>query len=103
MSNESTNLFQQIHNEFDCMTPRILVIDDNPDIHNDFQTILTDEEDEDTSLLDTLGKELFGDDAVTADAKELYIIEGARHYDVYEGRFFKQSCGKAVEWYIKHL
>jgi cephalosporin-C deacetylase-like acetyl esterase len=35
--------------------------------------------------------------------RELFIIEGARHYDVYEGEFFKQSCGKAVEWYKKHL
>jgi len=37
------------------------------------------------------------------DPKGLHIIEGARHYDVYEGEFFRQSCGKAVEWYKKHL
>jgi hypothetical protein len=37
------------------------------------------------------------------DPKDILIIEGARHYDVYEGEFFKQSCGAAVEWYKKHL
>jgi predicted alpha/beta hydrolase len=37
------------------------------------------------------------------DPKDKCIIEGARHYDVYEGEFFKQSCGKAVEWYKKYL
>jgi fermentation-respiration switch protein FrsA (DUF1100 family) len=35
--------------------------------------------------------------------KELFIIEGARHYDVYEGRNFALSAGKALEWYIKYL
>jgi fermentation-respiration switch protein FrsA (DUF1100 family) len=35
--------------------------------------------------------------------RAIYIIEGARHYDVYEGEYFKQSCGKAVEWYKKYL
>ncbi len=33
----------------------------------------------------------------------IHIIEGARHYDVYEGEFFRQSCGAAVEWYKKYL
>jgi len=37
------------------------------------------------------------------DPKELHIIEGARHYDVYEGEFFKQSCGVAVQWYKQHM
>jgi len=35
--------------------------------------------------------------------KELYIIEGARHYDVYEGDNFHLSAGKALEWYSKYL
>ncbi len=35
--------------------------------------------------------------------KELFIIEGARHYDVYEGEYFKLSAGKALEWYAKYL
>jgi len=35
--------------------------------------------------------------------KAVLIIEGARHYDVYEGEFFKQSCGAAVGWFKKYL
>ena len=35
--------------------------------------------------------------------KELFIIQGARHYDVYEGEYFKLSAGKALEWYNKYL
>ena len=35
--------------------------------------------------------------------KELFIIDGARHYDVYEGEYFKLSAGKALEWYNKYL
>ncbi len=35
--------------------------------------------------------------------KDMLIIEGARHYDVYEGEYFKQSCGTAVEWFKKYL
>jgi len=35
--------------------------------------------------------------------KELFIIEGARHYDVYEGENFKLSSGKQLEWYHKYL
>lgn len=37
------------------------------------------------------------------DPKDLLIIKGARHYDVYEGEFFKQSCGAAVKWFKKYL
>jgi len=35
--------------------------------------------------------------------KGMLIIEDARHYDVYEGEFFKQSCGAAVAWFNKYL
>ncbi len=35
--------------------------------------------------------------------KELFIIDNARHYDVYEGEYFKLSAGKALEWYSKYL
>jgi fermentation-respiration switch protein FrsA (DUF1100 family) len=35
--------------------------------------------------------------------KDLFIIDGARHYDVYEGEYFKLSAGKALEWYSKYL
>jgi len=40
------------------MTHRILVIDDNPSIHKDFQTILLDEEESET--LNALRNEVFG-------------------------------------------
>ena len=42
------------------MVHRILVIDDNPDIHKDFQTILLEEEH--SAELDALKAEVFGDD-----------------------------------------
>ena len=35
--------------------------------------------------------------------KELFIIENARHYDVYEGEYFKLSGGKALEWFKRYL
>jgi len=35
--------------------------------------------------------------------KELNIIAGARHYDVYEGDYFKQSSGKAHAWFEKYF
>jgi fermentation-respiration switch protein FrsA (DUF1100 family) len=35
--------------------------------------------------------------------KELFIIDSARHYDVYEGEHFKLSAGKALEWHNKYL
>jgi fermentation-respiration switch protein FrsA (DUF1100 family) len=35
--------------------------------------------------------------------KELFIIENARHYDVYEGEYFKLSAGKALKWFEKYL
>ncbi|MBN2106056.1 MAG: alpha/beta fold hydrolase [Deltaproteobacteria bacterium] len=38
-----------------------------------------------------------------AEPKELFIIENARHYDVYEGEYFTLSAGKALEWYEKYL
>ncbi|MBN2108819.1 MAG: alpha/beta fold hydrolase [Deltaproteobacteria bacterium] len=41
--------------------------------------------------------------AKASQPKELFIIEGARHYDVYEGNNFALSAGKALEWYAKYL
>lgn len=38
-----------------------------------------------------------------AEPKELVIIENARHYDVYEGEYFRLSAGKALEWFGKYL
>ena len=37
------------------------------------------------------------------DPKELYILEGARHYDVYEGGYFTMSSGKALDWFERYL
>ena len=35
--------------------------------------------------------------------KELFIIEGAKHYDVYEGENFKVSSEKQLDWYNQYL
>lgn len=35
--------------------------------------------------------------------KELYIVENAKHYDVYFGENFKKSSGKALEWFNRFL
>jgi fermentation-respiration switch protein FrsA (DUF1100 family) len=35
--------------------------------------------------------------------KELFIIENAKHYDVYSGENFVKSSGKAREWFDKYL
>ena len=35
--------------------------------------------------------------------KELFIIENARHYDVYSGENLQKSSGKALEWFEKYL
>ncbi|MDY6911279.1 MAG: hybrid sensor histidine kinase/response regulator [Chloroflexota bacterium] len=56
-------------------TPRILIIDDNPDIHKDFKAILGEEDD--TCNLDDLEKDLFGDDATPLAFKDIYDIEHA--------------------------
>ncbi|MCP4716574.1 MAG: hypothetical protein GY868_15745 [Deltaproteobacteria bacterium] len=37
------------------------------------------------------------------DPKELVILEGAKHYEVYEGAHFEQPAGKALELFQKHL
>ena len=35
--------------------------------------------------------------------KDLFVIKGAKHYDVYEGENFKLSSGKQIEWYNEYL
>ncbi len=35
--------------------------------------------------------------------KDLFVIKGAKHYDVYEGEKFKLSSGKQIEWYNEYL
>ena len=57
------------------MTHRILVIDDNPSIHKDFQTILIDEE-ESTTLIE-LRSEVFGDKNNEPTIKSVYELDFA--------------------------
>lgn len=35
--------------------------------------------------------------------KELHIIKGATHYEVYEGEFFMEVAAKQVDWFNKYL
>jgi len=35
--------------------------------------------------------------------KELHIVKGATHYEVYEGEFFKEVVTKQVDWFNKYL
>jgi len=54
---------------------RILIIDDNPSIHKDFQTILVEEED--SGSLDTLRAEVFGDKTGSTATKSVYELDFA--------------------------
>ena len=54
---------------------RLLVIDDNPSIHKDFETILVDEEE--CSALSALRSQVFGDGAGTATIKSVYQLDFA--------------------------
>ncbi|MHC4507457.1 MAG: ATP-binding protein [Planctomycetota bacterium] len=58
-----------------AITHRILVIDDNPSIHKDFQTILLEEE-ESTSL-SSLRSEVFGDNSSQPANKSIYELDFA--------------------------
>ncbi|MEV8520683.1 alpha/beta fold hydrolase [Dyella marensis] len=42
-------------------------------------------------------------DAVGAATKQLYVQEGARHYDAYEGTHFDQVAQRQLAWYGQHL
>ncbi|MFH1718554.1 MAG: ATP-binding protein [Planctomycetota bacterium] len=57
------------------MAHRILIIDDNPSIHKDFQTILVEEED--SRSLDTLRAEVFGDQVGNTGTKSVYELDFA--------------------------
>jgi signal transduction histidine kinase len=57
------------------MTHRILVIDDNPSIHKDFQTILLDEEESET--LNALRNEVFGNKTNATRSKSVYELDFA--------------------------
>jgi signal transduction histidine kinase len=54
---------------------RILVIDDNPSIHKDFQTILLEEEE--SATLSALRSEVFGDNNSTSTRKSTYELDFA--------------------------
>ena len=57
------------------MTHRILVIDDNPSIHKDFQTILVDEEE--SATLNELRSQVFGDKNNEPAIKSVYELDFA--------------------------
>jgi signal transduction histidine kinase len=57
------------------MIHRVLVIDDNPDIHKDFQTILLEEQD--SAELNTLRAEVFGDNAYESAPRSKYELDFA--------------------------
>lgn len=57
------------------MTHRILVIDDNPSIHKDFQTILVDEEE--SATLNELRSQVFGDKNNEPTIKSVYELDFA--------------------------
>lgn len=57
------------------MTHRILVIDDNPSIHKDFETILVEEED--STTLNALRSQVFGDSTSTSVATSVYQLDVA--------------------------
>jgi signal transduction histidine kinase len=73
------------------MTHRILVIDDNPSIHKDFQTILLEEEESET--LNTLRDEVFGNKSNTNTFKSVYELDFASQGK--EGcEKIKQACSE---------
>jgi signal transduction histidine kinase len=72
-------------------THRILVIDDNPSIHKDFQTILLDEEESET--LNALRNEVFGNKTNAARSKSVYELDFASQGE--EGcEKIKQACSE---------
>jgi len=73
------------------MTHRILVIDDNPSIHKDFQTILLEEEESET--LNELRSEVFGNKSNVNTPKNVYELDFASQGE--EGcEKIKQACSE---------
>jgi signal transduction histidine kinase len=73
------------------MAHRILVIDDNPSIHKDFQTILLEEEESET--LNALRDEVFGNKSNTNTSKSVYELDFASQGK--EGcEKIKQACSE---------
>lgn len=82
-------------NEEKEMTHRILVIDDNPSIHKDFQTILLDEEESET--LNTLRNEVFGNKTTDTTTKSVYELDFASQGK--EGcEKIKQACSENLPY-----
>ena len=77
------------------ITHRILVIDDNPSIHKDFQTILIDEEE--STTLNALRSEVFGDNTGEAATKSVYELDFASQGK--EGcEKIKQACSENLPY-----
>jgi len=73
------------------MVHRVLVIDDNPSIHKDFQTILLEEEESET--LNKLRSEVFGDKTNNTTPKNAYELDFASQGK--EGcEKIKQACSE---------
>jgi len=82
-------------NEEKEMTHRILVIDDNPSIHKDFQTILLDEEESET--LNPLRNEVFGNKTTDTTTKSVYELDFASQGK--EGcEKIKQACSENLPY-----
>ena len=82
-------------NEEKEMTHRILVIDDNPSIHKDFQTILLDEEESES--LNTLRNEVFGNKTTNTTTKSVYELDFASQGK--EGcEKIKQACSENLPY-----
>ncbi|MHC4323336.1 MAG: sensor histidine kinase [Planctomycetota bacterium] len=77
------------------MTHRILVIDDNPSIHKDFQTILLDEEESES--LNALRNEVFGNKTTDTTTKSVYELDFASQGK--EGcEKIKQACSENLPY-----
>lgn len=82
-------------NEEKETTHRILVIDDNPSIHKDFQTILLDEEESET--LNALRNEVFGNKTSDTTTKSVYELDFASQGK--EGcEKIKQACSENLPY-----
>jgi len=75
---------------------RILIVDDNESIHNDFRKVLVHEVNEDHADLDELEAELFGDEkndeAITGDQNVAYEVDSA-----FQGQEALKMVDKAEE------
>lgn len=40
---------------------------------------------------------------LAAEPKELFVIQGATHFEVYKGEYFEKAFAKELEWFNKHL